>query len=165
MSASVLIDDESIESFEVKTGVKRGCVIAPTLFSIFISAVLHLVSENLPRGIDMQFRIDGKLFDLRRLNAKTLATHMTILVLQYADDNALVTHTEEDLQAAVDVLSYAQDALGLTLNARKTNVLSPDYTHGKNSQRSQLETNALALLLLGVACHARQIWLLKLKFV
>ena len=36
MSASVLIDGESTESFEVKTGVKQGCVIAPTLLSIFI---------------------------------------------------------------------------------------------------------------------------------
>ena len=48
----------------------------------------------------MQFmiRIDGKLFNLRRLKAKT--THMTVLELQYADDIALVTHTEEDPQAA-----------------------------------------------------------------
>ena len=53
MFASVLIDGESIESFKVKTGVKYGCVIAPALFSIFISAVLNLVSEKLPRGIDM----------------------------------------------------------------------------------------------------------------
>lgn len=116
--------------FVVKTGVKQGCVIAPTLFLIFISAVLHLVSEKLPRGIDMQFRMDGKLFNLRRLKAKTLTTHMAILELQYADDNALVTHTE-DLQVAVDAFSYAHDALGLTLNARKTQVLfqpSPDHT-------------------------------------
>lgn len=131
MSASVLIDGESTESFVVKTGVKQGCVIAPTLFLIFISAVLHLVSEKLPRGIDMQFRMDGKLFNLRRLKAKTLTTHMAILELQYANDNSLVTHTEEDLQVAVDAFSYAYDALGLTLNARKTQVLfqpSPDHT-------------------------------------
>ena len=97
---------------------------------------------------------------------------MTILELQYADDNALVTHAEEDLQAAVDAFSYAYNALGLTLNARKTQVLfQPSLiTHtGENSQRSQLETNALALLIISrilvVTCHARQIWMLKLKFV
>ena len=45
---------------------------------------------------------------------------MTLLELQYADDNALVAHQEEDLQAAVDVLSYA---LGLKLNIQKTQVL------------------------------------------
>ena len=135
MSASVLIDGEATESFEVKTGVKQGCVIAPTLFSIFISAVLYLVTERLPRGIDMQYRMDGKLFNLRRLRAKTLITHMTILELQYADDNAIMTHAEEDLQAAMDAFSQAYNALGLTLNARKTKVLfqpSPDNIHERH---------------------------------
>ena len=50
---------------------------ASTLFSIFISAVLHFVPEKLPRGIDMQFRIDGELFNLPRLKAKTLSTNIT----------------------------------------------------------------------------------------
>ena len=80
--------------------------------------MLHLVSEKLPHGIDMHFRIDGKLFKLWQLKAKTLTTHMTVLELQYADDNGLVTHTEKDLQADVDALSYACKALGLTLMTR-----------------------------------------------
>ena len=46
MSTSVLIDGESTKSFEVKTGFKQGCVVAPALISIFISAVLHLVLEK-----------------------------------------------------------------------------------------------------------------------
>ena len=78
----------------------------------------------------MWFRIDGKLFNLRRLKSKTLTTDMTLLELQYADDNALVTHQEEDLQAAVDAFSYAYDALGLTLNIGKTQVLfQPSHDH------------------------------------
>ena len=68
----------------------------------------------------MWFRIDGKLFNLRRLKPKILTTHMTLLELQYADYNALVAHQEEDLQATVDAFSYA---LGLTLNIWKTQVL------------------------------------------
>ena len=78
------------------------------------------------------------MFNLRRLKPKTLTTDMTLLELQYADDNALVNHQEEDLQAAVDAFSYAYDALGLTLNIGKTQVLLR---------------------------HARQIWMLKLKLV
>ena len=55
---------------------------------------------------------------------------MTLLELQYADDNALVTHQEEDLQAAVDAFSYAYDALGLTLYIGKTQVLfQPSSDH------------------------------------
>ena len=58
---------------------------------------------------------------------------MTLLELQYADDNALVTHQEKDLQAAVDAFSYAYDALGFTLSIWKTQVLfqpSPDHQQG-----------------------------------
>ncbi|PFX21890.1 hypothetical protein AWC38_SpisGene13625 [Stylophora pistillata] len=42
-----------------------------------------------------------------------------------------IMYNIEDLQVAVDAFSYAYDALGLTLNARKTQVLfqpSPDHT-------------------------------------
>lgn len=72
MTALVLVDGEATGSFEVKTGVRQGCVVAPIRFSIFISAVLYLVTEKLSRGIDMQFRMDSKLFNLRRPRAKTL---------------------------------------------------------------------------------------------
>ena len=57
------------------------------------------MSKKLPGGIDLQFGIEVSLFNLRPLKAKTLTTHMTILELQCADDNALVTHTVDDLQA------------------------------------------------------------------
>ena len=79
----------------------------------------------------MQFRIDGKLLNLQRLEPKTLTTHTTILELQYADDNALVTNKN--------------DALGLTLNARKTHVLFEPYP---GNTHEQLETNALALFII-----------------
>ena len=62
---------------------------------------------------------------------------MTVLELQYADDNGLVTHTEKDLQADVDALSYACKALGLTLMTRTHKFFSNHHliTHmGKKSQ-------------------------------
>lgn len=46
MSTSLLIDAESTKNFEVKTGFKQGCIVAPALISIFISALLHLVLEK-----------------------------------------------------------------------------------------------------------------------
>ncbi len=62
MFASVMIDGETTESFKVETAVKQECVLAPTLFSIFISVTLYLVTLRLPHGIDMQYRMDEKLF-------------------------------------------------------------------------------------------------------
>ena len=151
MSASVLINGEATESFEVKTGVKQGCVLAPGLFSIFIS--VHLFSERLPQGIDLHYRLDGKLFNLRRPKAKTLVIQMTILEFQYADDNAIVSHTEQGLQAAMDAFNY---------EVRTT-------CKNINHQRSRLMNSALAQLtilpILAAAFQIRRIWTLKYNLV
>jgi hypothetical protein len=122
MNASVLIDGQSSEPFKVNTGVKQGCVIAPTLFSIYLYAVLHIVKEELPQGITLNYRV-GDLFNLQRLLAKTLTSKQQVLEVQYADDNAIVAHTEEHLQAALTAFEKAYNALGLRLNAHKIQVL------------------------------------------
>ena len=41
MMATVSVGGEIFESFRVTSGVKQGCVLAPTLFSIFLSAMLY----------------------------------------------------------------------------------------------------------------------------
>ncbi len=64
------------EPFTVETGVKQGCVIAPTLFAIFITAILHHFSgEELPHGIPIMYRTDGRLFNLKRFKAKSKVLH------------------------------------------------------------------------------------------
>ena len=123
MNASVMIDGESSNKFKVRTGVKQGCVLAPTLFSIFLVAVLHIVEKHAPTGIDIKYRIYGGLFNLHRLKAKTLTSMGRITELQYADDNAIVAHSEEDLQKAVDAFQHAYSSLGLRLNVKKTQIL------------------------------------------
>ena len=57
MHVVVLSSGAITDSFEVKTGVKQGCVITPTLFFIFLAAMLHLTTEtpswhgaNIPNG-------------------------------------------------------------------------------------------------------------------
>jgi len=118
----------------VETGVKQGCIIAPTLFAIFIAAILHLTGQELPEGIPILYRTDGRLFNLNRFKAKSKVRSTTIIELQYADDNAIAAHSPEDLQGILNAFANAYRALGLALNIKKTKVL---YQPPPNQQSQQ----------------------------
>ena len=110
-------------SFPISDGVKQGCILAPTLFSIFFSIMLREAKEDLPDGIYIRFRTDVSLFNLRRLLAFTNTIEELIPELLFADDCALVAHTEEALQHIVNRFSVAAKNFGLTISLKKTEVL------------------------------------------
>ena len=122
MSARVL-GGTGGEAFEVQTGVKQGCVIAPTLFSIFISAIFHLFQDRLPDGVEIIYRMDRGLFNLRRLKARSKTSSTSLTELQYADDNCVCATSECQLQAILDAFTLAYESLGLPVNGKKTEVL------------------------------------------
>ena len=69
MQARVQNDGEFSEPFEVTNGVKQGCVMAPTLFSMMFSAMLMDAFQD--TGFPIRYRFNGNIFNLRRLQAKT----------------------------------------------------------------------------------------------
>lgn len=123
MNGMVLVNNNPGENFEISAGVKQGCVIAPTLFSIFVGTILHLVEGKLPKGIEIEYRTDGGLFNPNRLRAKTKVSTTSIIELQYADDNVVLAKTEEDLQAILNAFDEAYTSIGLSLNTQKTQIL------------------------------------------
>ena len=123
MKECVQYDVEQSGSFNISTGVKQGCVIAPTLFSIFLAAFISLAAVDQANGVGIIYRTDGELFNMRRLKAKTKVKATYIVDLQYADDCAIAAHTEADLQDTLDAFSEAYKLLGLTVNVTKTKVL------------------------------------------
>ena len=52
-------------------GVKQGCVLASTLFSMMFSAMLTDAFQDSGNGIPIRCRFDGNLFNLRKLQAKS----------------------------------------------------------------------------------------------
>ena len=72
---------EFSDSFPIENGVKQGCVLAPTLFAVFFSMMLREAKEDLHAGVYIHFRIDGSVFNLRRLlsRTKTSCSQMTAL--------------------------------------------------------------------------------------
>ena len=113
----------SSEAFEIRGGVKQGCVLAPTLFGIFFGMLLKHAFDSTTEGIYLRTRSDGRLFNLARLIAKT---KVLIRGMLFADDAAVVTHTQEELQSLMDCFSEACKDFGLTISLKKMNVLGQD---------------------------------------
>ena len=100
--ARVLNDDGSSEPFQVTNGVKKGCVLAPTLFSMMFAAMLMEAFKDSPTGIPIRYRYDGNLFNLRRLRALSKVNETKIRDLLFADDCAFNAATEQEMQREVD---------------------------------------------------------------
>ena len=66
MRATVLDNGDTSDSFPVTNGVKQGCVLAPTLFSMVFAAMHHDASQDNDDGIQLKYRTDGGMFNLRR---------------------------------------------------------------------------------------------------
>ena len=101
MKAQVQDNGETSEPFPVSNGVKQGCVLAPTLFSLMFSAMLTGAFRDGDVGIDLRYRTDGKLFNLRRLQAKTKVKTDIIRDFLFADDCALNAGSEADMHQPV----------------------------------------------------------------
>ena len=70
MHARIKDNGESSLAFPVINGVKQGCVLAPTLFSIMFSAMLFDAFNRSDNGIDNRYRNEGSVLNPRRFQAK-----------------------------------------------------------------------------------------------
>ena len=124
MQSRVCFNGRTSDAFPVNSGVKQGCVLAPTLFGIFFSMLLQYAFVDCTEGIYIRTRADGKLFNIARLHARTKVREVLIQEMLFADDAALVSHTEAGLQRLVDCLSHACNEFGLTISLKKTKILT-----------------------------------------
>ena len=128
MKGSVRSDGSSSEPFPILSGVKQGCVLAPTLFGIFFSLLLQYAFDESEDGIYIRTRSDGNLFNLARLRAKTKVRRVLIREMLFAYDAALTAHSEESLQRLMDRLAHACKEFGLEISLKKTNIMGQDVS-------------------------------------
>nr|VZI03353.1 unnamed protein product [Spirometra erinaceieuropaei] len=85
------------EAFAVTNGVKQGCVLAPTLFSLMFSAMLMDAYRDERPEIRIAYRTDSHLLNQRRMHFQSRVSTTTVHKLLFADNCALNTTSEEEM--------------------------------------------------------------------
>ena len=99
----VRVYGELSRSFEIKTGVKQGCIISPCLFNIILDWVLAKA--------------------LRGCNGVLVSNDLSITDLGYADDLAYLGESESDIQKFLDNLHTYGSMIGLQISIKKTKLM------------------------------------------
>ena len=87
----------------VQRGVCQGCPLSPMLFNMYSELIMRHALEKWEDGIELGGRVYNNL--------------------RYADDVALLATTEGNLQQLVNDVGKASERFGLSLNAKKTQVM------------------------------------------
>ncbi|KAI5734784.1 hypothetical protein M8J77_010417 [Diaphorina citri] len=116
----VKTENSLTDEFEVQSGVRQGCIIAPMLFILYMHVIISNMKNKFQRGVNIQYRNDSNMFSRRGLKAKTKVKLTTLQELMFADDCALIAETPEDLQQLINAFSEASSELGLHVNIPKT---------------------------------------------
>ena len=107
------------DKFSVTSGIRQGCVLAPTLFNFYFDVAIRMALEEHRQqgnGIRVTYMLVADLVGNRRLpKLETVVTD-----LEYADDMALLANNWSDLTAILDPLSTCCKRLGLTISCKKT---------------------------------------------
>lgn len=110
-TASVRMGNETSPSFECNIGLRQGCPLSPTLFSLYISDLIpQLASRN-----------EGALIFRERING-----------LLFADDVALLAETAENMEGMLDTLHEYCSRWGLQLNTQKTKMMKSPWSSNES---------------------------------
>lgn len=106
--------------FAVKTGVRQGCILSPTIFLIAIDWIMRRTTEGSNTGIQWTF-----------------TKHLEDL--DFADDISLMSHKQQHAQSKLTRLAEEAEKTGLKINTKKTEVMrinnrlnQPLQLHGKD---------------------------------
>ena len=102
VKSCVRINGISTDFFDVKCGLKQGCLLSPLLFNLYI---------------------DDLIRDMKLLNVGIDIDNEKMCILLYADDVILIADTEEDLQSLLNCLHEWSARNCLKINSDKSKVV------------------------------------------
>ena len=98
MSCKIAHAGQLSESFEVKTGVLQGCLLSPFLFLLVIDWIMKTTTTVRNNGIQLDD-------------------------LDFADDLALLSHNNSQMQDKTTLLETTSAETGLKINRKKTELM------------------------------------------
>ena len=117
--ATVQYDGSFSDLFTIKSGVKQGCVVAPTRFGIFFSMLLKCAFCLSTIWVKLHTRSDRDLFNPARLKVKSKLKNITLQDLLFAEDAALVAHSAQHLQTLLSQYLSACSDFSITISLQK----------------------------------------------
>ena len=109
MSCRIAHAGQLSECFEVKTGVRQGCLLSPFLFLLVIDWIMKITTTGMNSGI-----------------LWTLWTQLDDL--DFADDLALLSHSHSQMQDKTTFLESTSAGTGLKINRKKTELIKKNTT-------------------------------------
>jgi hypothetical protein len=109
MTCRVIHGGKLTENFEVRTGVRQGCLLSPFLFLLAIDWVMKTSTAQRRNGI--QWTLWTQLDDL-----------------DFADDLALLSHSQQQMQEKTNEVAVTSRQLGLNIHRGKSKVLKANAT-------------------------------------
>ena len=102
---AVIINGHLTDWFEVKVGVRQGCLLSPVLFNLFLEFVMNEISS---------------------LQNELQLNHDMTIDTKYADDTTLISAIFEKLKIATGELETSCKKWGMKVNPDKCKIISPD---------------------------------------
>ena len=117
--------DSTSEAFEVRSGVRQGCILSPRLFNCFVDRILRKMTETLGEGFHIEYATGGGSF--LSYQDKTSASRCVQDAL-HADDLTLIAETRKELQHMITTLDQACERWGMHMNGERTKLLTVGVT-------------------------------------
>ena len=114
----------TIYGFQIRKGVRQGCILSPCLFNLYVQHIMrHTRLDEAQIGIKISVR--------------------NIHNLRYADDTTLTAESEESLRSLLMKLKEEGAKAGFKCNLQKTKIMVPVIPFHENSGRKNGNSDRL----------------------